>query len=229
MTVDHILSLTSADARDWARHTDDRDLLVEVQVAAAADESRPRRTLLAAIEYRLSTLRSHDDDEVVARNDLVAAEVEPVVVPTVEPVASVDHATCAAAFVAALRSGDAVLVAAMIADVRRDGGDDDAMASALVAAMAASVPAPARVRVATGTPKSTGVDVKGRISKVIEIIGGEGPEYHATPEQMVEAGFPASWIKHAAAWSMSNTAGRAAHALGFKAKHSTLGVTLTRN
>lgn len=167
-----ILALSSTDARDWARASNDAEALVAVRDAALADDSRPRRSLLAAIELRLATLarasaQAEEAGEVV-RDDAAPLTVEQIAsindVPVevvsarlAETVAAPDTNACARAFITAMMTADNALMAAMIDDVRRNGVDSRTLAVAMTGAYHDIVtpltqPRPAHVPKRTGTP-----------------------------------------------------------------------------
>lgn len=109
----------------------------------------------------LATLAADADEDLPPEPTL-----EPTVEPTVEPAANEPEVTsptpqggqgspaddCAGAFFAALRKGDAGLVAALLAEVRREDADDATMAEALVNAYRAAAPAKRTRRAASASP-----------------------------------------------------------------------------
>lgn len=244
MTSIQILALSSTDAREWARHATDRDLLVEVRDAAQADTEKPRRSLLAAIEYRLAKLATAAlvDDEPVARDD---APAEPHMAPVedhkadaqahkVKEAADADLATCALAFVRALTSGDVALVASMIDDVRRNTYGRDALASALVAAHVEARPvtvarAPKAERAPRGpalTP-ATSTPIAERFALAVSLgTTAEDGAIILDRDAMTRAGFPASWHT-ASLWHVSyGSARQAARRHGFEGEFRSGTLTL---
>lgn len=169
--VNTILALTVTDARDWARASDDAEHLVAVRDAALADTTRPRRSLLAAIELRLATIArasalAEEADEVVRDDAPLTIEqiaaindvsVEVVSARLAETVAAPDTNACARAFITAMMTADNALMAAMIDDVRRNGVDSRTLAVAMTGAYHDIItpltqPRPAHVPKRTGTP-----------------------------------------------------------------------------
>lgn len=86
-----------------------------------------------------------------------APEPEPTQDAAVEPAQGDSADDCARAFFGALRQGNAALVAALLAEVRREDADDEAMAEAIIRAYGATQP-PRRARPA----RSTGATTAGR-------------------------------------------------------------------
>lgn len=233
MNASQILALSSVDARDWARHSDDVELLTDVRDAATVDTAKPRRTLLAAIEFRLAALAHAEelDEAEPTRDDAAPLTVEQIAsindVPVEVVVArlaetklvaeapTVDVATCAQAFVAALRSGDAVLVAAMIGDVRRQDIAAATMADALVAAFAATAPthAPRTERAPRTKPEVGTVTASPMAERFLLALqhGDTAPDGTVTldSEAMTRAGFPASW-RTASLWHITYGSARQA-------------------
>lgn len=211
-----ILALSSTDARDWARASNDAEALVAVRDAALADDSRPRRSLLAAIELRLATLARasaqaeeagevvRDDapltiEQIAAINDVSVEVVAARLAETSATPSTEEIATCARAFVTALRTGDAVLVSAMIADVRRQDIHSDAMAAALVTAFESTNPvstvqAKRQARQPRTKPVGTASPMSERFLLALQ-VGDTAPDGTVTldSEAMNRAGFPASW------------------------------------
>lgn len=224
MTCADILALSSTNAREWARAATDRDLLVEVRDAANADTDRPRRSLLAAIEFRLAALDAiqSEDDEVARDDSPPPAEEAPVVhdarVVATEP--DVDLTTCARAFVAALASGDVALVASMIDDVRRNAHDRMALAEALVSvrqdvAVVAPVAKPARVRTVPTAGANTPIAERFAQAASLGTTSDDGAII-LDREAMTRAGFPASWHT-ASLWHVTyGSARQAARRHGFE-------------
>lgn len=233
MTSTEILALTSTDAREWARHATDRDLLVEVRDAAQADSAKPRRSLLAAIEYRLAKLATAApvDDEPVARDDapvdhMVNADDHKVDAPApkANEAADADLSTCALAFVRALTSGDVALVASMIDDVRRNTYGRDALASALVAAHVEARPVavaqPPKAERAPRGPALAPIAAAPIADRFVQAaaLGVRADDGTITLDRdaMTRAGFPASWHT-ASLWHVSyGSARQAARRHGFE-------------
>src|SRR5690606_38651772 len=119
---------------------------IEIGASRAEGEDTPQVAQEAPVEPEAAPAEAQAAPEPEAVQE---APVEP------EQGSSVDD--CARAFFAALRQGNAALVAALLAEVRREDADDEAMAEAIIRAYGATQP-PRRARPA----RSTGATTAGR-------------------------------------------------------------------
>lgn len=190
-------------------------------------KDRPRSTVIGALEMKIDILKDSGE------------EVTPVVEPTPEPAPVVDSVpeptpapvvdrtaseNCAAAFLAALRSGDVDLTATLIAEVRREDGDDSEMAKALITEFSKALATKAK-----RTPKPAGAASDRVVNKLKETIAlctaDENGVITIPRETMDAAGWTAVWFKWSSEWNRGKrgsaklgSRGVAAEVLGFTAE-----------
>lgn len=131
----------------------------------------------------------------------VAPKPEAVQEAPVEPEQGSSVDDCARAFFAALRQGNTALVAALLAEVRREDADDAAMAEALVKAHS-EAPARRSAGNASASGSKPSKLMTDRIDRLIAIADQHNGE--VTTDQMLSAGVPKSWTRHAANWARTS-------------------------
>lgn len=236
LTASEITSLNTRNIVKIVADIDNLDLLREARENEQGKD-RPRKTALGALEMRIDTLLAAQDDADTDTDTDVSDEptsevpdvVSIVTSPTTEPeptepepepepaaTALTDTEACAKAFLAALADGDKALVATMIAQVRQDNADDEAMADALVGQFKA---AKAARRTRTRTRKG-GVSAKvlGMVEAAINAAQRDESTLDGsiliTRAHMDEAGMTKSYRK-SVPWTGSGRARRAARSIGY--------------